>query len=681
MSELGRAVTEKLKGAVPEEEVEVILRDSRVTVSAAVPTPVRLRVEEIEFSGVKRLRQPDADVTELTIREPFKFSWCMGPGLYVVGSHENLRGKSTVLEVIRWALRGRSRLAEDVRSWLEHVRVVFMVGEEHVIVDFAVHAGRPQGTVRRENPSGSGQVELARFDDEDAFEQAMDAVMMTRLHLQRIAAWQEDQAIEHAWTAYSGALSISSRGLDFLLGDIAYSGMASRLLQMFVGAAWAASRAQAATAVKTVEAAIQRLQQQADQNQQATAAKRADAETAVKAAQEALSELPYSDQLQKAEDAVVQVPRLGVQITNLRLQLEGLRDTERETRKQLQEEQKRKHAQLEDALARRFFNALRPTACPRCAAPVTEERRVQESQGHECSVCTTDLDLEAFGQEVLVAASAPPQEREAALRSATLTTRAQDDGEDAPEDGETALRQALDSTSRAADGIEAQLRALIEQRDEVAALVHAGGEFADLLQRRHNAELALARAQGALDALESPATPGEAAEHEVLKRRRDVLKAAEKVTAAWVQDAQREALAELSREIATLARNFGMQELVSVELGGGATLKVRKTDVTTPYSKCVPGEQLRLKVATAVALLRAGFTTQIGRHPGLLLVDSPGSEEATKTSLDAMLHALQDVAADSTQMQIIIATTRTELLDDLITEERQRVAPPGGYVW
>jgi len=48
-----------------------------------------------------------------------------------------------------------------------------------------------------------------------------------------------------------------------------------------------------------------------------------------------------------------------------------------------------------------------------------------------------------------------------------------------------------------------------------------------------------------------------------------------------------------------------------VELGGGATLKVHKSDVTTPYSRCVPGEQLRLEVATAVALLRAGFTTRI----------------------------------------------------------------------
>jgi hypothetical protein len=237
MSELGHAIAERLKVAVPEGDVEAILREARVTTSTAVPTPVRLRVLEVAFSGVKCLERREGDSTAVTVvPEPFEFSWSMGPGLYVVGSHENLRGKSSVLEVIRWALRGRSRLQDDARSWLADVRVVFQVNEEHVVVEFAVRDGRPEGAVHREDSSGGGRVQLARFSTEDAFEQAMDTVMMTRLHLQRIAAWQEEQAVEHAWVAYAGALSISSNGLEYLLGDVQYSGMASRLLQMFVGA-------------------------------------------------------------------------------------------------------------------------------------------------------------------------------------------------------------------------------------------------------------------------------------------------------------------------------------------------------------------------------------------------------------------------------------------------------------
>ncbi len=685
MSELGRAVTERLKGQVPETEVDDILRQARVTASAAVPTPVRLHVRSVGFSGMKS-PQPAQDVgataasvDELGVREPFEFSWELGPGLYVVGSHENLRGKSSVLEIIRWALRGRCRLQADIRSWLRQVQVVFAVGGETLTVEFAVRDGQPDGAVYQ--GTGAGRVELVRFDGEDAFEQAMDAVMMTRLHLQRISAWQDKQAVEHAWVAYAGALAISSRGLDFLLGDQPYSGMAARLLSMFLGAAWAGSRTEATTALRGVDAALEQLDGRTRQREKDTADQRAAAQASVTIAQTELAALPDGgERLTAIEAAVGRVGTLGAEVAQLRAALADARAAEQEVARQLQEERARRHAVLEDALSRRFFNALRPTACPRCAAPVSKDRREQEAAGHECSVCTTELDLEALHQEVLVAASAPQAERDAALRSATMPDPAAG-SEDAPAEGEDALRRALTGASSEVGRLTTRLQMREAEWQEVTELARSGGDLAGLVARRRDAELALARAQGALDALRTPATAEETAQREVLERRKSVLKAAEKVTTTWVHEAQQDTLRALSTQIAGMARAFGVSQLESVELDGAARLRVRKGGVETPYSRCTPGEQLRLKVATAVALLRAGFSSQVGRHPGLLTVDSPGSEEATTESLDTMLHALTEAAADAPQMQVIVATTRTELLEEIVPPDRRRVAPPGGYLW
>ncbi|GAB3350294.1 hypothetical protein [Modestobacter lapidis] len=712
MSKLAAAVTARLRDAVDEETVEAILTEARIPTSAAIPTPVGLQVLRVEFSGIKLLTGPTGDATDddatavddatdddrtgaggsgaAVTTEPFTFSWTLGPGLHVVGSHENLRGKSTVLEVIRWGLRGRCRLQADVRSWLRHVQVVFAVGAERLRISFDVTDGRPDGAVHRESDAGTA-VELVRFADEDAFIAAMDAVMMPRLHLQRIAAWQEGQAIEHAWVAYAGALSISSGGLDVLLGDTKFSGMPSRLLSMFLGAAWAAPRAEAATAVKAADAAVAALQSRSDEREAASAGRRERAVADVQAAKALLAELPDGEaRLAEIDAAVRRVGSLGAEIAALSVQLEDLRATEREVGRQLQDERARKHAQLEDALGRRFFNALRPTACPRCAAPVTEARLAQEQRGHECSVCTTDLDIDAFTHEVLVSTAAPTEEREAALRSASLKTSFPagadaDVGEDVAEDdddaAEAALQAALNVAALRAGRVAEDLREATRERGRVAALARSGQEIAGLLQRRRDAELALARAQGARDALAVDPTPGELAEREALERRRTVLAAAEKVTADWVREAQREALIGLSNHITALARAFGVAQLTSVELAGNASMKVRKGGADTSYTGCSPGEKLRLKVATAVALVHAGFDTQIGRHPGLLTVDSPGSEEATTESLDTMLHALDAAAAASPDMQIIIATTRTDLLEELVPAERRRIAPPGGYLW
>ena len=679
MSELAIMVAEKLRDAVPIDEVEMILSEAGVSTSAAVPTPVRLRVLDVAFSGVKRLEAPDGAVTE----EPFDFSWTLGPGLYVVGSHDNLHGKSSVLEIIRWALRGRSRVQADVRSWLRQVNVVFQVADEHLVVDFDVVDSEPRGSVYQEDAARRDRVELARFGGEDAFEQVMDSIMMERLHLQPIASWAEDKAVEHAWPSYAGALSISSRGLDQLLGDVHFGGMASRLLQMFVGAAWAASRAEAATAVKVVDATLDRLKQRDAQQEEASRSKRTVAEAELAQAEATLADLPDGGaRLGEMDAAVGRVAALGSQIAALRVELDGLREAERGARRELLEEEARKHALLEDALGRRFFNALRPTACPRCAAPVTEERITHESEGHGCSVCTTDLDLEALKLDVLVAASVPAPERAAAIAGvAMLDVETGSVPEEAPTGGDEALRQVVSDATQRAGRIAAELGKLERERDEAANLARAGDEVGALIERRRAAELTRARAQGALDALRPSMSPQQEAERATLERRRKVLKAAEALTADRVKDAQRDVLKNLSQNIADLAREFGVPQLTSVELGGGATLKVHKGGVYTPYGKCSPGEQLRLKVATAVALLRAGFASKIGRHPGLLTVDSPGSEEATKVSLDAMLRALQQAASESPDMQVIVATTRTEMLEELVPANRRRVAGPDQYLW
>jgi hypothetical protein len=451
---------------------------------------------------------------------------------------------------------------------------------------------------------------------------------------------------------------------------------------MFVGAAWAASRAEATTAGRSVDAALERLNQRATQHEEATAGKRAAVEAEISRAQAALADVPDGGvRLAEVDAAVESVTRLGSRVAALRLQLDALREVERGVRRELREEEARKHALLEDALGRRFFNALRPSACPRCYAPVTEERRAHESEGHECSVCTTELDLEALKQEVLVAASAPAPERAAALAGAAMLNGGPAASEETPAEGEEALRRVLADTTLRVQQLEAQLQDVERERGEAANRARSGGEAGGLLERRRTAELALARAQGALEALQPTMSSADEAERAALEQRRKVLKAAETVTADRVKDAQRDVLTSLSQSIADLAREFGIPQLSSVELGGGATLKVHKGGVSTPYGKCTSGEQLRLKVATAVALLRAGFASQTGRHPGLLTVDSPGSEEATKVSLDAMLRALQQAAAESPDMQVIVATTRTEMLKELVPADRRRVAGPDEYLW
>jgi hypothetical protein len=338
------------------------------------------------------------------------------------------------------------------------------------------------------------------------------------------------------------------------------------------------------------------------------------------------------------------------------------------------------NAATEDVLARRFFQQLRPTVCPRCSAPVTAERRAHEAQGHSCSVCVSELDLEAFAHDELTAAAvtgAPPGDR----HNHSTADTAEGDDDDVVDDV-SALARALEDAATQWAARRAELKALTDRRDATAVVIAAASEQSQLAQTRRDAEIALARAEGAAQALRPETAPTAPDQADMERRRRHVemLDAAEKVTAGWVTTPQRDRLEALSSRITELARSFGMTNLAEVTLDGGARMKVATGGQDTSYSKCERGEMLRLKVATAIALIEQARSSGVGRHPGLLFVDSPGSEEMDEDDFDTMLGAL-DAAATASEIQVIVATRHVDSLAELLDAPRLRVARGTSFVW
>ncbi|MHA3700902.1 hypothetical protein ACXR2U_01855 [Jatrophihabitans sp. YIM 134969] len=136
----------------------------------------------------------------------------------------------------------------------------------------------------------------------------------------------------------------------------------------------------------------------------------------------------------------------------------------------------------------------------------------------------------------------------------------------------------------------------------------------------------------------------------------------------------------LSTRITDLARSFGMSNLTAVSLDGGARMKVTTGGQDTSFSKCERGEMLRLKVATAIALIEQAHASGVGRHPGLLFVDSPGSEEMDDDDFDTMIGSLNE-AATASDIQVVVATRHVNSLVELLDTPRLRIARGTAFVW
>jgi hypothetical protein len=152
-------------------------------------------------------------------------------------------------------------------------------------------------------------------------------------------------------------------------------------------------------------------------------------------------------------------------------------------------------------------------------------------------------------------------------------------------------------------------------------------------------------------------------------------------TESRVKAVRDDLLKDVSSRIVHYAQRFGMHALTEASLKANAALFLVKGGTSTSYSKVTAGEKLRLKVATILAMLEIGEQKGVGRHPGLLMIDSPGAQEVSQADLDALISGLQSVAKDIPHCQIFVAARSSEAITDHVPSANRQEAVDGGFLW
>lgn len=669
--------------------VEQILAKEGIVDRSNAGVPVQLQIVRVAFSGLKSVvvnmggdtvPTTEHDEQKPRVQVPFKIDWSPGTGVNGVGSEKNLRGKSSVLKVIQWALVGRSPLRADVQQWIASVTVEFTIdGTLFAVVFQAVH-GVPNGNLWQRLRSGQGEgVKLGSFSNSDTFEALMNSFMLERLRLEDLSVWAKDKLQPHAWPSYAGALNFYADQLDPLIGNV--SSLSTRLLQMFAGTSWAPPVGHLNAALGRYEYESKMAAQEASAGEEFARTQRADAEARYEQARAALDALPSNVTDIASVFALVSHANDTSRTAHaLRLQLMTARGALDEARAGVQAESARRRAATEDRLARKFFNSMQPTQCPRCASKVTAEHRRAEHEDHECSLCHSGLDLAALDDQVMVASNVSDNDREQLRSKASQVMDAveEDDDDGSAVDDLVALEQIVAAAERSVEAIEADLADAEGSEQEAISSVEAAQDGLAAAERRQQATIELAHAQGALESLGlPPADTGLNGESDLVGA---VLRAAKPIVDKWLKADQDPILDLVSEEIARLAREFGINNLERVVLKGNGNMTVWTGGAPEGYASITGGERIRLKIATAIALMRVGKREGVGRHPGLLFIDSPASEEIDETDLAEMLGALVDVATEA-NVQLFVATAHTALLKKVLNEDNVLAADGDGYVW
>ena len=636
----------------PVQDVADLLDVAQVPTTDTVAAARRLRVTRVAFTGEK------AGVSTDTIQ----FNQQFGDGLWALTTEKNERGKTSILEIATWALRGqRKSLQDDVRSWLHTVVLEGAIDEEQFAVEFELADGEPKGALKCKG-------EQRPFSSDAAFAATMSAFMMDELGFDTFRQWANNMGVStHGWLLFSTVLYMPHGVHQAVIGDRTEAGLAQRLVQLFIGVPWARTSIACQAALKQAQAEGKERQGRKQAVQDAASQVVEQRKLELESARSGLAELPQGipeeQQIEVARAAWLDlIDQHGEAVSQQR---EANREADA-TRREAKRRKKQFTDMTEAAIAERLFQGLDPSTCPRCLTPIDANRKQAEVDTHECAVCSHQIGVDPHMRIDGTGVDGEEDERGTLEELQRLVVQAEEAAA-AEQARSEALRERTESltqelvAAKSLVDLHASQMAHVEQRraleTKIAALVAVIADMVNLAD----------------DVPESSLSDPN------LELKIEILRAAEREARNRVKDQSAEVMEKINGAILDLAQRFGLENLQDVQLDFGARLKLTKGGVDDWFSKQTPGEKLRLRIAVIVALLRVAHSNGKGRHPGLLLIDSIGAEETEPADLSSFMQELRDVA-DETGIEIIVASARPEILKHV--PAGQRVSAEGeDYLW
>ncbi len=495
--------------------------------------------------------------------------------------------------------------------------------------------------------------EMVSFEDEDEFEAAMSSFFMKQFSFDRFAISRKQNESTttalHGWSAMCSALFIRTN-YSSIIGEIPpNTGVPVRLLQLFLGIPWATTLASASAALKEEErreaVAGQKINEaralihgRLDELEADLAEKRSKLEKAVvsKSLQKEMASCQES--IQSATEREIEVRAALRSATS---DLEDAKATVDEDCNEL-----RRHE--EGSSAEAVFRSLDPKSCPRCETTISVKKKALEYSTNACAVCGEAVHADVDEAEI-------KRQLQARL--------------EASRQGHRAVAKRVKELTKELEALQDKITKTTTRQQKLAKGLGRPTERDGLL-------IDVARLEARIDEI-SKSIPEEAS----TTTDASLLKVVDTVTRELMKEHQDRLLRLISEKICEYGKQFGILQLETAKLDGALNLRVEKGGQPSSYSKLTPGEKLRLKVATILAMINVGQKEGIGRYPGLLILDSPAAQEVTDSDLAEVMSGLSDIAGTIPHLQIFVASRTTTAITDNVPPERRREVAGQGYLW
>ncbi|KIV64834.1 putative large ATP-binding protein [Rhizobium sp. UR51a] len=627
------------------DEVEALLKRHGIEPRLTHAIPRRLRLVDLKFEGTKT-GEYETSAIDFSLEN-------MGVGLHAFVSSKNFKGKTSLLKIIRWALTGTRTLPSDMNGWFRTLSLRFNLDND----EFEVRLDdAEQGVGKLVKFVRGKEFEVARFEDPKTFAEAMDSFFLKELgldSLEVIAEREDGTSVDqrHGWNWLFGAMWFEPDPSTLFGGSDISHGKPTRMMQMYLGLPWIMTRASLMEARK-------REQNEGDQKAKAQRQVSDAARTRLDELNKSRSKIvagqskerPVADVQRAVSDALTKFMAAAEKVRKNIILVAEIDGQRRAAEDAVTASSRELSAFLESQAAGHIFRRLNPVSCPSCEEVYDEDVRTVRQDHHDCIVCG----------------------------------RAEPRGPDESAGVEAELREAVKIAKEEAKKLRTRLADFTRKKTEAEAerdrydqeSRRLEQEMRDI-QSRPDGQMELLKLDAQIEELEKMAGDPPTTAHADV----GLLDAAITATEKMYREEQTEVLGRVSELTAKFAQTFGITDLREVKLKGNTNMDVFFVGGPKTFSKCTSGEKTRLKLAATLAMIHVAEESGIGRHPGVLLLDSVGSAEVVNEDVSQIIEGLGKLSEALPTVQVFLAGIENDAILSHVPCDNVVKNRADGYLW
>ncbi|MFB3167449.1 hypothetical protein P5G62_010045 [Neobacillus sp. 179-C4.2 HS] len=300
-----------------------------------------------------------------------------------------------------------------------------------------------------------------------------------------------------------------------------------------------------------------------------------------------------------------------------------------------------------------FFNNLEVKICPRCETSITNEKKEVEKEHHKCMLCESELD-EGNEEQRIELIHKLEELKEKLLKL---------------EEGIEVLDKDLKNKEDMKEIVRGQILSIESSIEEINFEEDDIDLLNELIEKKIELQYHLnldEKSDKAIDNSEEKIAVIEFA-----------------ITKLNIQRAETSKiiLKSLSKLILSQLHDFGLESISDVQIDNNIDITFKQNGQFNKFSELNEGEQLRAKIAFFLSLIKLDIEYKVGRHPRLLIIDSPGKEEVISKDLIGLANIFRDIEKEyENELQIIIGTALKELQESS-GDEKVIIKEPGEFVF